>query len=48
MLLYAAMNALITGIAAFRFLPLRWALICPHDFIYLPALLSVVWWAAAM
>lgn len=34
------MNALITGIAAFSFFAL--GVICPHDFIYLPALLSVV------
>ena len=34
------MNALITGIAAFFFFAL--GVICPHDFIYLPALLSVI------
>jgi hypothetical protein len=32
------MNALITGIVAFFFFAL--GAICPHDFIYVPALLS--------
>jgi hypothetical protein len=34
------MNALITGIVAFFFFAL--GAICPHDFIYVPALLSIV------